>query len=195
MTVGRIPVIEGGIQPTIFDAKADLLTATANDTPARLAVGANDTMLVADSTASTGLAYKSATTLYPWQTWTPTYSNFTIGNAAVDARYQQIGKTVNVFCNIVFGSTTSFTGYPLISLPVSCRPSGSLTGFVQLYDASSGGLFTGNVWLEAGNTQFQPVVTNASSTYAFIEYLTVNTRPFTWTTSDQMLFTFSYEAS
>jgi hypothetical protein len=40
MTVGRIPVIEGGIQPTIFDAKADLLTATANDTPARLAVGA-----------------------------------------------------------------------------------------------------------------------------------------------------------
>ncbi len=57
MTVGRIPVIEGGIQPTIFDAKADLLTATANDTPARLAVGANGTTLVADSTASTGLAW------------------------------------------------------------------------------------------------------------------------------------------
>jgi hypothetical protein len=57
MTVGRIPVIEGGIQPTIFDAKADLLTATANDTPARLAVGANNTYLVADSTASTGLKY------------------------------------------------------------------------------------------------------------------------------------------
>jgi hypothetical protein len=57
MTVGRIPVIEGGIQPTIFDAKADLLTATANDTPARLAVGTNGTTLVADSTASTGLKW------------------------------------------------------------------------------------------------------------------------------------------
>jgi hypothetical protein len=64
MTVGRIPVIEGGIQPTIFDAKADLLTATANDTPARLAVGANETRLVADSAVSTGLKYVADTTNY-----------------------------------------------------------------------------------------------------------------------------------
>jgi hypothetical protein len=61
MTVGRIPVIEGGIQPTIFDAKADLLTATANDTPARLAVGANDTVLTADSSTATGLKWATPT--------------------------------------------------------------------------------------------------------------------------------------
>jgi hypothetical protein len=61
MTVGRIPVIEGGIQPTIFDAKADLLTATANDTPARLAVGTvNGQFLKVDSSTATGLAWGSA---------------------------------------------------------------------------------------------------------------------------------------
>jgi hypothetical protein len=57
MTVGRIPSVEGGIQPTIFDAKANLLTATANDTPAILAVGSNDQVLTADSSTATGLKW------------------------------------------------------------------------------------------------------------------------------------------
>lgn len=57
MTTGRIPSIEGGIQPTIFDAKADILTATAADTPARLAVGTNGHVLTADSTETTGLKW------------------------------------------------------------------------------------------------------------------------------------------
>jgi hypothetical protein len=39
------------------DAKGDLIAASANDTPARLAVGANGETLVADSSASTGLRY------------------------------------------------------------------------------------------------------------------------------------------
>ena len=45
------------IQNSIVDAKGDLITATANDTPARLAVGNNGETLVADSNTSTGLAY------------------------------------------------------------------------------------------------------------------------------------------
>ncbi len=57
MTVGRLPSIEGGIQPTIVDAKGDIIAATAADTPARLAVGANDTVLTADSTQATGLKW------------------------------------------------------------------------------------------------------------------------------------------
>jgi hypothetical protein len=57
MTAGRIPSIEGGIQPTIVDAKGDLIAAVAADTPARLAVGANDTVLTADSSTATGLKW------------------------------------------------------------------------------------------------------------------------------------------
>mgnify|MGYP006276574695 CR=1 FL=1 len=59
MTIGRIPSVEGGIQPTIVDAKGDLIAATAADSVNRLAVGSNDQVLVADSSTSTGLAWKS----------------------------------------------------------------------------------------------------------------------------------------
>ena len=45
------------IQNTIVDAKGDLISATSADTPARLAVGANDTVLTADSTTATGLKW------------------------------------------------------------------------------------------------------------------------------------------
>jgi hypothetical protein len=47
------------IQNAIVDAKGDLIAATANDTPARLAVGANGETLVADSSTSTGLRYQA----------------------------------------------------------------------------------------------------------------------------------------
>jgi hypothetical protein len=42
---------------TIVDAKGDLISATANDTPARLGVGANGTVLTADSAEATGLKW------------------------------------------------------------------------------------------------------------------------------------------
>jgi hypothetical protein len=45
------------IAKTIVDAKGDIIAATAADTVSRLAVGANDTVLTADSTAGTGLKW------------------------------------------------------------------------------------------------------------------------------------------
>ena len=46
-----------GIPATIFDAKGDIIAATAADTASRLAVGTNGQVLTADSTAATGLAW------------------------------------------------------------------------------------------------------------------------------------------
>ena len=60
MSTGRLGAGDTAIQPTIFDAKGDLLTATAGDTPARIAVGNSGETLVADSSTSTGLRYQTA---------------------------------------------------------------------------------------------------------------------------------------
>jgi hypothetical protein len=53
----------GGIAATIVDVKGDLIAATAADTVARLAAGANDTILMADSAQSTGLKWGNAATV------------------------------------------------------------------------------------------------------------------------------------
>jgi hypothetical protein len=51
-----------GIPATILDAKGDIIAATAADTASRLAVGANNTVLTADSAQATGLKWATPTT-------------------------------------------------------------------------------------------------------------------------------------
>ena len=51
-----------GIPATIFDAKGDIIAATAADTASRLAVGTNGQYLQADSTEATGLKWATPAT-------------------------------------------------------------------------------------------------------------------------------------
>jgi hypothetical protein len=53
------------IQNAIVDAKGDLISATAADTPARLAVGTDGQILTADSSTSTGLKWATAASSSP----------------------------------------------------------------------------------------------------------------------------------
>ena len=57
MAVNRLPNIEGGVQPTLFTTKGDIIAASAASNPVRLGVGTDAQILVADSTASTGLKW------------------------------------------------------------------------------------------------------------------------------------------
>jgi hypothetical protein len=53
------------VAKTIVDAKGDIIAATAADTVSRLAVGANATVLTADSTTATGLKWATPAATTP----------------------------------------------------------------------------------------------------------------------------------
>ena len=53
------------IAKTIVDAKGDIIAATAADTVSRLAVGTNNQVLTADSTAATGIKWATPAVSYP----------------------------------------------------------------------------------------------------------------------------------
>ena len=57
MTVGRIPSVEGGIQPTIVTTKGDIIVATGNASLVRQGVGANGTVLTANSAQADGVEW------------------------------------------------------------------------------------------------------------------------------------------
>lgn len=122
------------IQNAIVDAKGDLISATAADTPARLAVGTNGQVLTADSTAATGLAWSTPTvasglTLIKTQTIGSAVSSVTVTDA-FSATYDNYlitvtggsGSVAGGSCNLTLGSTTS--GY-------------YFAGFYQFYTAAT----------------------------------------------------------
>jgi hypothetical protein len=57
MTVGRIPSVEGGIQPTLLTTKGDIIVATGNATLVRQGVGTNGQVLTADSAEADGVKW------------------------------------------------------------------------------------------------------------------------------------------
>jgi hypothetical protein len=78
--------------PTIstVDAKGDLLAGTADNTVARLAVGANDTVLTADSTAATGLKWATPSSGGYTLLSTTTLSTATTTVSSISQSYQDL---------------------------------------------------------------------------------------------------------
>jgi hypothetical protein len=81
------------IQNAIVDAKGDLIAASAADTPARLAVGANGLQLVSDSAETTGLKWGYATNnaVFASNSVTQVISNATWTSVALDVEQFDVG--------------------------------------------------------------------------------------------------------
>lgn len=184
----------GAVAKTIVDAKGDLIAATAADTPARLAVGTNGQVLTADSTAATGLAWTTASGgTVTYTTWTPTWTNLTVGNGTVVARYGTSGKFVNFAIGIQLGSTSSVSGTIEFTLPKTPK---NTTLDIDQY------VYT--AFLKAGVDIYYGATELAASTKGVVFSMLANgtyvsrqgtsaTAPFTWGNGDVIQITGVYE--
>ena len=108
------------VNPT---AKGSIVSASAANTPSRLSVGADNTVLQADSTSATGLKWGGEWISYT-PTWTATTVNPTLNNGSLTGGYQRIGSQVSFWLQLVAGSTTVFgSGIYKFTLPIASSSS------------------------------------------------------------------------
>ena len=108
-----------GIPATILDAKGDLIAATAADTAARLAVGANNYFLSAQSGEATGLKWAGAEIAYT-PTWGASGTAPSLGNGIITGFYTRIGDVVSFRIRLQIGSTSTMgTGGYTFTLPIA----------------------------------------------------------------------------
>lgn len=131
-----------------------------------------------------------------WQDWTPSYTNITVSNGSVTAKYIQIGKTVFFTWQLTCGSTTSISNAMTITLPVTASTtfstrSDTAIGTVAIRDSGTAS-YGGVLILAISSTAMNPKFFRAdSSTSAEL----TTTFPITEATGDTFVCTGMYEAA
>lgn len=126
----------------------------------------------------------------PWTAYTPTLSNWTLGNGTLTGFYLQAGKLVIGKVFLTLGSTTTPSGNLVISLPVAkLTEAGQTTplhGNALAFDTSGSAT---NIVFPAHST------TTAMRFYTAAAGLVTATVPWTWANGDQLNADFMYEAA
>ena len=130
-----------------------------------------------------------------WETWTPALTasttNPTLGTgSSATGRYGRINKTVYGNCRIIFGSsgTNAGSGFYFVSLPITAQASSVVAGSGYVYDASTGLVRHVSIALDS-TTRVSLYLENATN------YAVSSTNPWAWAASDQIQFSFEYEAA
>jgi hypothetical protein len=150
---------------TLSGTTAQFNTALSDNDFATLA----GTETLTNKTLSTGTKVGAATTDLSgaWAAYTPTFTNLTIGNATVVARYMQVGKTLHIRLAIVGGTTTAFVAAPMTaSLPAGMTVVNDQPQMLSGYTTSGSNQLA--VWnFAAGGSTGQFLGANISSLAAF----------------------------
>lgn len=138
-----------------------------------------------------------------WVAWTPTWTSQgtaqpAFGNALKNCRYQKIGRTINAYFWINFGSTTNFGTSPSgtdnwqFSLPVAAaNTTDDGLGFLEMYqNATNCGLARVKLYSTTG---FRLGVSPGSTSGIGGDVDSIT--PFTWASGNYLRGSFTYESA
>lgn len=133
------------------------------------------------------------------QTYTPTWTNVTVGNGTQSWNYLRAGKLVHVRGALTFGSTTSISGTPIITFPVTSASYANQTqiGSSFVLDSGTAGMYGPITW-ESTTTFSVSIYNNYTSVGGVGAEAIVGfsaTVPMTWTTNDAITVQFTYQAA
>lgn len=140
-----------------------------------------------------------AGTSWVWQSHTPTFANFTLGNGSIDYKYVRIGKSIINRFKLKLGSTSVMGSTPTMSLPVTSQSAANgydtdqYLGVARLLDAGVSGYPAHVIWRSTTTVGFYGVGVSGA-TYGNEFGLSSGT-PFSWGNNDQIYGTFIYEAA
>lgn len=139
------------------------------------------------------------TVLGVYQSYTPTWTNITVGDGSVLARYCRVNNFVNAVGYIILGSTSAITGSVSFTLPINAAsPSLGVTGWplgsVMYRDFSTGANYFGTAQSAISATTVVLRINNTAGTYAEQSNLS-STVPFTWEDGDRIFWNITYEAA
>lgn len=126
--------------------------------------------------------------------YTPTISGtgWALGNGTISGAYTQVGKLVTFRIFVTFGTTSTYgSGGLTFSLPVSSTGTASHCAAHSALDASASARYHGVTLINTATCTpyFTPAAAGGSDRTA------ISTVPFTWTTSDTVTISGTYEAA
>ena len=183
---------------TTITASGDIVVGTGSGTYDNLPIGTTGQVLTADTTVSPyKVKWETPSAGGTWTSFTPTWTNLTVGNGTVTARYLKVGGLVNFKIQLIFGSTTSVTGRISSTWPVapsSGAAAQSAAVNVQFEDAGVAPVYGAFFNAGATTSSFEILAINTAGTYAVAAVLS-STVPITWATGDYITISGSYEVT